>query len=122
MTQEPINVDELLERCMGNAQIALLLLDKFEAQLASDLSALTSQLGAGDTQQLARTAHALKGAAAAIAAGAVRDAAAEIDRLARTGEPQAIEGELGGLRQAAQRCVEELPALRNRLSGFQSNG
>jgi len=121
-TSPPFAVNELLERCMGNAAVATLLLDKFEQQLAADVEAIQESLAAGDTGQLAQTAHALKGAAGALAAATLRDLAARIETLSRTNQRESIAHELTSLRSEVARCLAQLPAARAQIICRTSQG
>ena len=112
----PFAVDELSERCMGNAAVATLLLDKFEKQLQGDLREIEQRLAARDAGQIARTAHALKGAAGAVAAPLLRDLAAEVETLARQENLESIARELSTLRAEVERCLGYLPVARGVLA------
>lgn len=112
----PFVLAELSERCMGNAAVAALLLGKFEDQLAADIPTIEERLAARDAAQIASTAHALKGAAGAVAAVALRDLAATVETLARQDQLDAIAHELSALRAEAERCLGYLPAARGALS------
>lgn len=112
----PLELDEFSERCMGNAAIATMLLEKFEVQLHGDLDQLAQGLAAGDGEQLASTAHGLKGAAAALAASSIRALAAEIEALARNGSLDAIATELETLQAEADRCIAYMPTAKSAFS------
>ncbi len=112
----PFVLTELLERCMGNAAIATLLLDKFEQQLSADVRAIQERLAVRDAEQIGRTAHALKGAAGALAAATLRDLAAEIETLSRANQLDSIAQEFTSLRSEVERCVAYLPAARAALA------
>ncbi|GEM_PF-3180748 len=115
-TPPPFALTEFLERCMGNVEIATLLLGKFEKQLTTDVVAIQECLAARDTEQIARTAHALKGAAGAVAAATLLDLASEIESLSRSGQLDAIAGELSSLTSEVARCLDYLPAARAGLA------
>lgn len=112
----PLSVVELSEHCMGNAAVALLVLDKFEKQLATDIRELEDRLASQDTAQLARTAHALKGAAGAVAATILRELASRVEDLARQRQTESIAGALSVLHTEAERCLGYLPAARAALT------
>ena len=112
----PLAVDELSERCMGNAVVATLLLDKFEKQLHGDIREIEQRLAARDAGQIARTAHALKGAAGAVAAPLLRDLAAEVETLARAENLESIARKLSSLRTEVERCLGHLPVARGVLA------
>jgi len=116
ITPPPFVLTELLDRCMGNAAIATLLLDKFEQQLSADVRGIHECLATRDAEQMARTAHALKGAAGALAAATLRDLAAEIETLSRANQLDSIAQEFTLLRSEVERCVAYLPAARAGLA------
>ena len=118
----PFALAELSERCMGNAAVATLLLDKFESQLRGDIREIEQRLAARDAPQIASTAHALKGAAGAVAAPALRDLAAEIEALARQGKLESIAQDLSALRTEVERCLGYLPAARTTLGSGVGRG
>lgn len=111
----PLSVRELFDRCMGNAAVATLMLEKFEKQIRSDVRDLAERLEAQDAAKIAHTAHALKGAAGAVAAAHLRERAAEIERLAREDQLAAIGQELVALRSEIEHCLAYLPSARREL-------
>ena len=113
----PLSLTELFERCMGNAAIATLVLDKFEKQLTRDVLDIEERLVARDAGQIARTAHALKGSAGAAAATALQSLAATVEGLARQDQLDSIAHELAALRAEVDRCVGYLPTARAALKG-----
>ncbi|MBX3374698.1 MAG: Hpt domain-containing protein [Phycisphaeraceae bacterium] len=112
----PLKVEELRERCMGNASVALLLLEKFESQLRRDSEVIATCLSSNDGAELARIAHSIAGAAGTMAAGALYGRAAEVDRLAREASLDAIAADVAALRSEVERCLGFLPAVRRDLS------
>ena len=118
----PFALAELSERCMDNAAVAALLLDKFETQLNADIREIEQRLVTGDTGQIARTAHALKGAAGAVAAAALEGLAAEIEIMARSDQLDSIARELSALRVEVERCLAYLPVARGLLKSGTSGG
>lgn len=116
-TNPPLHASELADRCMGNAQIAAVLLDKFEKQLGADVRAMQGHLAAGDCEQLARTVHALKGAAGAVGAPGVRAISAELEALARSQRLDEAAASLEQLRAEVDRCLAYLPRVREQVRG-----
>ncbi len=116
----PFALAELSERCMGNAAVATLVLDKFEKQLTADIREIQERLAAQDTGQIARTAHALKGAAGAVAAQALRELAAKVEILARQDQLDSIAQEMSSLRSEVERCLDHLPTARRALASAAS--
>lgn len=111
----PLDIHELSDRCMGSASVAMLILDKFEKQLRSDLPEIERLLAARDAPTIAHAAHALKGAAGAVAATALRDLAAHIETLAKGDELDSIIDVVATLRAEVDRCIAYLPAARGAL-------
>jgi two-component system, sensor histidine kinase and response regulator len=111
----PLSLPQLLDRCMGNAAVAKMILNKFEEQLLGDISKMQQQHSAGDASQLAKTAHALKGAAGAVAASALHDLSAEIEKMARENRLDTMATALSTLSSEVDRCLKHLPAVRNSL-------
>ncbi len=112
VTAAPLDTQELLQRCMKSVAIAGSLLEKFETQLRADLVTIGRQLAAGDTGEIARTAHGLKGAAGALAAAGVRECAARIELLAREPNLAPLAEEFDRLRAETERCLAYIPKAR----------
>jgi HPt (histidine-containing phosphotransfer) domain-containing protein len=100
---------------MGDAAIAILLLDKFEKQLHTDILEIERQVAAGSAGEIARTAHSLKGAAGALASQPLRDCAARLEALARDNHLDSIARELSSLRAEVDRYLAYLPTTREEL-------
>ena len=113
----PLILEEFSERCMGDPAIAMVLLEKFEAQLHRDLEEMEQGLASGDGDRIACTAHALKGAAAAVAATAIRRVAAEVETLARDNRLDQLATALPALRSEIDRCVAYIPSARSAFAG-----
>jgi HPt (histidine-containing phosphotransfer) domain-containing protein len=106
----------LLERCLGNPAVAAMVLQSFERQLAHDLGEITAAVRAADGPRTARCAHALKGAAGAVAADALAAVAADIETRARATSPDFDALPLSELRDAIDRCLRHLPDARRALA------
>src|SRR5204862_6655451 len=113
----PFSIAGLLERCMGNTSVAAVLLEKFEAQLRSDLGAITSGARAGDADGVARVAHGLKGAAGALTAHDLSGVAAELEQAGRAHRLEAAEDAVSRLQQEIDRCLAYLPVARRDVAG-----
>jgi CheY-like chemotaxis protein len=112
----PIDVGALLERCMGNAEIAVMFLDEFEKQLATDLQSIESSIPANDVEAVARTAHGLKGASAVAAASSLHAASLALEASSKAGELLAMASDFDQLKMEAARCVRFIPAARSSLT------
>lgn len=111
----PLATSELIDRCMGNAAIARLMLEKFEKQLLEDLGKIEQLLADKDQAQTARVAHALKGAAGAVAAGALHEATAAFEALVKQGQLDLAAQAFPRVRSEGQRCAAYLPQARAAL-------
>lgn len=111
----PLAIADFLERCMGNAAVAALVLDKLETQLRADIREIEERCGAQDAGQIARIAHALKGSAGAAAATTLHALAASVEGMARQDQLDAIAQEISGLRIEVERCLGYLPTARRVL-------
>lgn len=80
----PMDLGQLVGRCMGNLQIVERALAKFESCFGRDLAELEQRLQQQEVEQVRRLAHRLKGSAAAVAAGKLAQRSAEIEELVRS--------------------------------------
>ena len=106
-----LDVDELMERCLGHLDFLERILGKFQKHFAQDLDLLAEGVEAEDAERIAQVAHRLKGAAANVAAAGLRDQAAEIERLGRAGRLPEIRPRVAGIRDDWKRFVEEVASL-----------
>lgn len=111
----PLNVAELLHRCVGRAEIAQMVLDRLESQVSNDFKAIEGALLAGDARAAAVAAHSLKGTAGASGARALLalvlrlEAAAKAEALGGAGEW------LQNIRKEIDQIVAYMPAARAEL-------
>jgi PAS domain S-box-containing protein len=105
----PLNVSELSARCMNNIDFTRRILGKFQDRVAEDLAALARTLADKKMVEAAQLAHSLKGAAANLAAPAVRATAAEVETLSRAGDMAQAEEALRRLRVEVDRCLAYIP-------------
>ncbi|HUT10574.1 MAG TPA: Hpt domain-containing protein [Thermoguttaceae bacterium] len=106
-SEEPgavFDVQELLDRCLGNVEFAERILEKFLLRFDVDLAEMEQAAMGEDPEFIARVAHRLKGASAAAAAHGLQERTAEIEEL------------------AVQRCTSDIPErlkdLRSEWSRF----
>ena len=127
---KPVRVDELaatLERFTGQvintATLAALreavgggerlarILDVFVSQGETHIETIAHAIALGDAPAVARTAHTLKGGAAAVGAVAVAEIAGELERLGERGELGAAPDHTRRLSDAFERTRAELAHL-----------
>jgi len=99
-----MNVPELLERLMGDRELAREILRDFLADTAKRLEVMHSALTTGDAVALQRQAHAIKGAAANVGAVGLRE-------LSQTLETLALDRELARIATLLQEMKAAVPAL-----------
>ena len=81
--EQPITMDELLGRCMGELQFAHNILESFLESCPDQLEQIRSEIRTGDTEMLAQKVHRLKGTAATVAARPLRQSLEALELLVR---------------------------------------
>ena len=102
-----VDFDELVGRCMGNAEIAERLIVKLCAKVATDVGRLSVALDEGDANQVGRLAHGLKGAAANVSCERVRSVAEQIETRARSGTAEQARTLLAELEDAYHALIAD---------------
>jgi HPt (histidine-containing phosphotransfer) domain-containing protein len=95
----PLDVEELLDRCMGNMELAERILAKLQSRFPDDITELDAALQSRDAGLVASIAHRLKGAAANVAAHQLQDCAATIEESARNDRIDAIPDQIECLQE-----------------------
>lgn len=92
MNDRPIRFEDLVERCMGNIDLATRLLNQSQDLLVDDLQTLQLCDASEEPNEVARLAHRLKGATANVGAYALSDVLARIEQHGRTGQTETVPG------------------------------
>lgn len=92
------DLESLLNRCMGNIDLVQRVLDKFQQRLPEELDAMEKALQLGDTEQVARIAHRVRGSSATVSAESLAQAATEIEHASREGRPAELPARIENLR------------------------
>ena len=100
----PVNYATLLQRCGGKPDLAGRVLEALSAKISDAAQELQQCLQKHDAHELARLAHAIKGAAGMAAADDLQQAAARLEQLARAGTMDRLEQDMAALRRELQRC------------------
>jgi HPt (histidine-containing phosphotransfer) domain-containing protein len=108
----PLAMDVFFDRCMGNTETILAILDAFESEAISDLAELKLHAAAKDSDATARVAHALKGASGILSADMLSEIAFKLEKMGRTGVFADEDHLLTQLEVEVRRCIEFLPAVR----------
>jgi HPt (histidine-containing phosphotransfer) domain-containing protein len=110
-TGDPIDVADVLQRCMGNVEFLQRLLGKFRKRLGEDVNRLTDAVSARNQQEIARQAHSLRGSAANVSAIQLAGLASEAEKLSAAGDLNAAGAVLEKIRREADRCMNYEPDL-----------
>ena len=108
--EDPIDAAALLERCLGKADLATRLLDRFVEESAHQTAKLLAAVDEGRHEDARAIAHALKGAAATVGANELASVAAEVECAARDA---ADGGEERSLASACRRIADLTDAVRD---------
>jgi CheY-like chemotaxis protein len=112
----PLDIDSLLERCLGNVELVQTMLEKFKGMAADKLAELSRQIASNNASEASRVAHALKGSAANMSAGGIAAVAAEIEKAGRSADLAAAERQLERLREEIERCNADIQSVAHDLA------
>jgi CheY-like chemotaxis protein/HPt (histidine-containing phosphotransfer) domain-containing protein len=110
-TSTIFNKDELLERLGGREEMFRRFLDMFHKNVAGYMDLLSAAIDLNDHEQVRIHAHSIKGAAANISAGQIRETAATI-------ESQAMEGTIDEASSLFTQLKEDIAVFQNETSVF----
>jgi HPt (histidine-containing phosphotransfer) domain-containing protein len=116
-----MNMEELINRCMGNIDLVQRVLEKFGQRLPEDLEELERALEAGNTEEVARVAHRLKGSSASVSAEGIASAASRIEEAGRAGRSAEIPMALDRLRSEWKRYLDRPMTSMGMESGGQNS-
>jgi HPt (histidine-containing phosphotransfer) domain-containing protein len=106
-----INIDELLERCMGMHSIMESVLTQFHDLGENMLTNIEKHMDAGCWEELSRAAHSLKGASGSISAAALYATAAQMEAHARNADAEACRELRPTLRREMELCLRDIPMV-----------
>jgi HPt (histidine-containing phosphotransfer) domain-containing protein len=117
MADQTLDIDSLIARCMGNAQLAMRIMEIYANESVSDMQKLEQAVLAGDLRLASQVAHRIKGSAANVGAQTTSLAASQVEQFAIGGELDAILDQLQTLRsiQADVRSAWEHRAQRSAI-------
>ena len=105
--------EELLARCVGRLDLVQRVLDAYVTQMEEDIPQLLSELEAGNSSDVARIAHRIKGASANAAVDTLRRDAEEIERLAREAQLQQASSRAMQLKRDWSAYLETISSQRS---------
>ena len=97
-----------LEQVDGNREVLREIVDAYVTEIRENLELLPGLIAAGDTREVRRRAHTLKGAMRMFGAQAAQDLAAELEQRAADGVLEGASDLFERARAAALRVVPEL--------------
>jgi len=106
---EVLNLNELIDRCLGNIELAERLLRRFEDLLEADLDVISQAASAADVELVCQIAHRIKGASANVAAPALVKVAEEIETAAKDADFETIWSRLPVLAAERDRFQRSTP-------------
>jgi Amt family ammonium transporter len=112
----PIDLDALLERCLGDANFCRRILEKFSGRIDEQLSEIQQAAEARRAPDLKLKAHALKGAAANLSADGLWACAAELEQLAAADDWCRTLAVCADLAAEISRCRQHIPRLSVELA------
>ncbi|QOV88073.1 ATP-binding protein [Humisphaera borealis] len=104
-----IDVPQLLDRCLGQSAFARRILNAFERQSGTYVDGIARSISTGDRDAIAASAHALKGAAASLAATRLTDLARRLEELAAAAEIPSLEAMVQQIATEIERCRMFIP-------------
>ncbi len=114
MSEEVLDLEEVLERVQDDKELLLELFDIFQEDYEQKRRQIGQATVQKDFEQLKNIAHSLKGASSNISAKRIYSLFAEIERMAVRGDMKAIEEvlvnadrEYAALQSAIEKCKKE---------------
>ncbi|MAE63923.1 MAG: hypothetical protein CMJ18_06585 [Phycisphaeraceae bacterium] len=105
----PLDVEEVLRRCMGNVEFLEKMFDKFRERSDEDIAEIEAAISQRDADEVAHVAHRFKGAAANVSAEALREAAYRLEEIGKDGDLDPAEACLEEIRSELKRCLDFIP-------------
>src|SRR5262249_43319694 len=112
----PFDPNAVLKRCSGKADLAAIVLEKFQKQALDAIAQIEQSVAARDAERLARVSHAIKGTAGLVSAEQLRIAAARLEELARNSQIELAEESVKKVRQEVERCCAQVAEVRTDLN------
>lgn len=113
-TDSALDVTRVLERCMGDWGLLREALASFSESVPARAAALERAALAGDRDGAAKEAHAIKGAAATITAGALAEAARRAEEAARE-EFSGLDAKIREVRREVERCLACIGSIEDEV-------
>ncbi len=102
----PFDTPMLLARCMGKREFVERMFRRLADRLPNDISELSAAISESRFDDASRLAHALKGMAANLSAGELRNASEQLERVCCDCDAKACPACMASVRREAERCLE----------------
>lgn len=107
------DLDDLLDRIMGNRELALTLRDGFIFDVPRQMARLRDSFGHNDHENTLMHAHRIKGAAACVGANRLAEAASDLETASREGNQTAARTAFFRLEWIFDQTLQALESSRN---------
>lgn len=107
------DLDDLLDRIMGNRELALTLRDGFIFDVPRQMAKLRESFGHNDHENTLMHAHRIKGAAACVGANRLAEAASDLESASREGNQAAARTAFFRLEWIFDQTLQALESSRN---------
>jgi HPt (histidine-containing phosphotransfer) domain-containing protein len=106
----PVDIEDLIGRCLGRIDLAERILQTFQTALESDLTKLEAAVAAFDADEIAHVAHRIRGASLAVSAHKLTDCAQSIELSAKAQRLDEIPEHMATLKSESAR-LDDLSSL-----------
>ncbi len=110
------DLPDLMDRCMGDTNVILKLLHKFETESHRLLAAIDDALGEEALLKVAETAHGLKGMSANLSAVHLCQSAATLEQCAKQGNLESTCRAVLSLRETMEATLQEISSIPQHLT------
>ena len=108
----PIDVDEALDRAMGNRELLEMLLNEFVQKAPEKIESIETAIRQGDADSVAKQAHSLKGASASLSAKGISAMALSLEKVGR-------ENRLADVKHVMQELKKEFDRLAEYIQNIE---
>ena len=107
-----INIEGMLEKLLGDQELAYLILSHFRTQMSEDMSMMVSHIASSDFDATFERAHALKGAAAIAGAELIYENLVELQKVLREENAEASSSLLNELKLKSESFLLSLHSIK----------
>lgn len=117
----PIDANTLLKRCFGSIELVSALLKEFEDTGWERIEEIQQRANEEDLSAVIHAAHSLKGACGTLCANSLRELSALIEQAGHGEDLGEIESLIPNIKKEMQRCLDDLPKLREEIQLIRSS-